>query len=129
MNPRQTRRRRARRLSRLVGVSLATLLLSLVSAAFLATPASADDTPDSWRITRYDVDAQVASDGTTRVRLVARLDVAPTSRINQAQEQGFEVLTTATNGAFPAPPPTNLADYQARLARELAAEFPRLLPQ
>jgi hypothetical protein len=59
--------------------------------------------------------------GTTNVRLVARLDVAPNSRINEAQEQGFQVLTTATNGAFPAPPPGDLADYQARLARELAA--------
>jgi hypothetical protein len=59
--------------------------------------------------------------GTTRVRLVARLDVAPTPRITEVQEQGFEVLTTATTGAFPAAPPTDLADYQARLARELAA--------
>ena len=59
--------------------------------------------------------------GTSNVRLVARLDVAPNSRINEAQEQGFQVLTTATNGAFPAAPPTDLADYQARLARELAA--------
>jgi hypothetical protein len=59
--------------------------------------------------------------GTSNVRLVARLDVAPNSRINEAQEQGFQVLTTATNGAFPAAPPTDLADYQALLARELAA--------
>jgi hypothetical protein len=59
--------------------------------------------------------------GTTNVRLVARLDVTPNSRINEAQEQGFQVLTTATNGAFPAPPPADLVDYQARLARELAA--------
>ena len=59
--------------------------------------------------------------GTTRVRLVARLDVAPTPRISEVQKQGFEVLTTATNGAFPAAPPADLADYQARLARELAA--------
>jgi hypothetical protein len=59
--------------------------------------------------------------GTTRVRLVARLDVAPNPRISQAQAQGFQVLTTATNGAFPAAPPTDLADYQARLARELTA--------
>jgi hypothetical protein len=59
--------------------------------------------------------------GTTRVRLVARLDVAPGDRISQAQAQGFQVLTTATNGAFPAAPPTDLADYRARFARELAA--------
>jgi hypothetical protein len=59
--------------------------------------------------------------GTNRVRLVARLDMAPNSRITDAIAQGFEVLTTATNGAFPAAPPTDLADYQARLARELVA--------
>jgi hypothetical protein len=58
--------------------------------------------------------------GTTRVRFVARLDTAPNPRISQAQAQGFEVLTTATNGAFPAAPPTDLGDYQARLARNLA---------
>jgi hypothetical protein len=58
--------------------------------------------------------------GTTRVRFVARPDTGPNSRIGQAQAQGFEVLTTATNGAFPAPPPTDLGDYQARLARNLA---------
>ena len=59
--------------------------------------------------------------GTTRVRFVARLDVAPNSRIAQAQAQGFQILTTATNGAFPAAPPPDLGDFQARLARELAA--------
>jgi hypothetical protein len=59
--------------------------------------------------------------GTSRVRLVARLDVAPNSRIAEAQAQGFEILTTATNGAFPADPPTDAADYQARLGRELDA--------
>ena len=59
--------------------------------------------------------------GTSRVRLVARLDVAPNPRIAEAQAQGFEVLTTATNGAFPADPPSDLAGYQARLDRELAA--------
>jgi hypothetical protein len=59
--------------------------------------------------------------GTSRVRLVARLDVLPNSRVSDAQAQGFEVLTTATNGAFPAHPPSDLADYQARLGRELDA--------
>jgi hypothetical protein len=59
--------------------------------------------------------------GTSRVRFVARLDTAPTSRIADAQAQGFEVLTTATNGAFPAAPPSDLPDFQARLSRELAA--------
>jgi hypothetical protein len=59
--------------------------------------------------------------GTTRVRLVARIDVPPNNRVSEAQAQGFQVLTTATNGAFPAAPPVDLADYQARLARELVA--------
>jgi hypothetical protein len=59
--------------------------------------------------------------GTHRIRFVARLDVEPNARISDAQAQGFEVLTTAANGAFPAAPPIDLADYQARLARELAA--------
>jgi hypothetical protein len=59
--------------------------------------------------------------GTHRIRFVARLDVEPNARIGDAQAQGFEVLTTAANGAFPAAPPTDLADYQARLGRELAA--------
>jgi hypothetical protein len=59
--------------------------------------------------------------GTSRVRLVARLDIAPNSRVADAQAQGFEVLTTATNGAFPADPPADVADYQARLGRELDA--------
>jgi hypothetical protein len=59
--------------------------------------------------------------GTNSVRFVARLDVAPNSRIAQAQAQGFRVLTTGTNGAFPAVPPADLADYQARLSRELDA--------
>jgi hypothetical protein len=59
--------------------------------------------------------------GTSRVRLIARIDVPPNSRVAEAQAQGFEVLTTATNGAFPADPPADLADYQARLGRELDA--------
>jgi hypothetical protein len=59
--------------------------------------------------------------GTSRVRLVARLDVPPNSRVAAAQAQGFEVLTTTTNGAFPADPPADAGDYQARLGRELDA--------
>jgi hypothetical protein len=59
--------------------------------------------------------------GTSRVRFVARLDTAPNDRISEARAQGFEVLTTATNGAFPADPPIDLADFQARLGRELDA--------
>jgi hypothetical protein len=59
--------------------------------------------------------------GMSRVRLVARVDVPPNNRVAEAQAQGFEVLTTATNGAFPADPPSDGADYQARLGRELDA--------
>jgi hypothetical protein len=59
--------------------------------------------------------------GTTRVRFVARLDTSPNARISEAQAQGFEVLTTATNGAFPDAPPSDVADFQARLGRELDA--------
>jgi hypothetical protein len=57
--------------------------------------------------------------GTNRVRLVARLDSLPNGRTSQAQAQGFQVLLTATNTALPASPPTDLADYQARLGQAL----------
>jgi hypothetical protein len=73
------------------------------------------DTADQARLDR------LHALGTSRVRLVARLDVPPNSRIAEAQAQGFEILTTATNGAFPADPPVDAADYQARLGRELDA--------
>jgi hypothetical protein len=57
--------------------------------------------------------------GTRRVRLVARLDSLPSTRVSDAQAQGFEVMLTTTNGAFPANPPTDVAAYQAKLDQAL----------
>ena len=58
--------------------------------------------------------------GATRVRLVARLDHLPNGNVSQAEQQGFQVLLTATNTALPSSPPSNLADFQARLGQALA---------
>jgi hypothetical protein len=57
--------------------------------------------------------------GTNRVRLVARLDLLPNSRVSDAQAQGFEVMLTTTNGAFPAGPPADVPAYQAKLGQAL----------
>jgi hypothetical protein len=57
--------------------------------------------------------------GATRVRLVARLDHLPNGNVSQAEQQGFQVLLTATNTALPSRPPSDLADFQARLGQAL----------
>jgi hypothetical protein len=58
--------------------------------------------------------------GTNRVRLVARLDSLPSTRVSDARAQGFEVMLTTTNGAFPAGPPTDVAAYQSKLGQALS---------
>jgi hypothetical protein len=58
--------------------------------------------------------------GTNSVRLVARLDALPNTRVSQAEAAGFQVLLTATNTGLPSGPPSDLADFQARLGQALA---------
>lgn len=61
-------------------VLLIPVLFVLACLGVLANPASAhaddDDTPESWRITKYHVDAQARPDGTMKVDLTLDFDFA-----------------------------------------------------
>ncbi|OYO02273.1 DUF2207 domain-containing protein [Enemella evansiae] len=64
----------ARRLT--VGVRLAAVLILALGLLLPAAPAHAEDTPESWAITDYRVDATLQRDGEVRVRLDLAFDFA-----------------------------------------------------